>query len=345
MASARWNIFYKNRIKGLKNTCFILRLCSTHYIRRLLSPTNPFYLDFENMETRLIQVPEGISFLSDWEGFFEAFPKNQHYILNKKICGCGATEAYLRTDKKVILASPRKHLLLDKYKQHLNDNMHLFRWNGDEDDYLSSRSSFEELNTYRNNLSGYVRAGGRKILTTYDSIKHVKEIIGEHALNEWIVVVDEWQCVFCDCTFKPDTELNFCKELEIFPTVVFLSATPYLEDYLDKVEMFRNLTIYELKWPSAKLIKPDVKAIKICSSIDSHIKDIVDEYRNGGKEIEVNGEVHVSEEVVIYLNNVSGIIRAIKKNNLKPGEVNIICSSTSANKKEISNQLGNKYKI
>ena len=297
------------------------------------------------MKTKEIKVPEGISFLSDWEGFFGSFPSNQHYILNKKICGCGATEAFLKTDKKVILASPRKHLLLDKYKQHLDDNMLLFRWNGNEDDYLSNKGSEEDLKVYKQKLVNYLRGGGTKILTTYDSIKYIREAITEPGLKEWNAVVDEFQLMFCDCTIKADTELNFCNELQNFSSVVYLSATPYLNEYLEKVEVFRNITVYELKWPSVKLIKPNIKAIKICTSIDYHIKEIIDEYRNGGKEIVVNGDPKISKEAVIYVNNVNAIIRAIKKNNLKPEEVNIICSSTSANKKEIRDKLGQEYKI
>ncbi|MFT0317892.1 hypothetical protein ACMSFX_26925, partial [Bacteroides thetaiotaomicron] len=57
-----------------------------------------------------LNVPEGIRYLSDWHDLWNTLlPEGQHYILNKRICGCGATEAYLRSGRKVILASPRKH--------------------------------------------------------------------------------------------------------------------------------------------------------------------------------------------------------------------------------------------
>lgn len=40
-----------------------------------------------------IKVFAGIKFLSHWRELWTYLPENEHYILNKNICGCGATEA------------------------------------------------------------------------------------------------------------------------------------------------------------------------------------------------------------------------------------------------------------
>lgn len=74
------------------------------------------------MKKITLNVPDGIKYLSEWKELWNLLPMNQHYILNKRICGCGATEAYIGSDRKVILASPRKQLLYNKYSQHLSDN-------------------------------------------------------------------------------------------------------------------------------------------------------------------------------------------------------------------------------
>ena len=42
-----------------------------------------------------LNVPAGIKYLSEWKELWNLLPMNQHYILNKRICGCGATEAYI----------------------------------------------------------------------------------------------------------------------------------------------------------------------------------------------------------------------------------------------------------
>ena len=80
------------------------------------------------MKKITLNVPDGIKYLSEWKELWNLLPMNQHYILNKRICGCGATEAYIGSDRKVILASPRKQLLYNKYSQHLSDNLHLYRY-------------------------------------------------------------------------------------------------------------------------------------------------------------------------------------------------------------------------
>ena len=73
-----------------------------------------------------ISVPSGIKYLSDWDKLWELLPNDRAFILNKRICGCGATEMYIRSDKKVILAGPRKHLLYNKYSQHLPSMFDIF---------------------------------------------------------------------------------------------------------------------------------------------------------------------------------------------------------------------------
>lgn len=49
------------------------------------------------MKKSYINVPEGIKYLSDWKEFFNLIPLGSQFILDKKICGCGATEAFLRS--------------------------------------------------------------------------------------------------------------------------------------------------------------------------------------------------------------------------------------------------------
>ena len=104
-----------------------------------------------------LNVPDGIEHLSDWQELWNTLPTNQHYILNKRICGCGATEAYIRSDKKVILASPRKHLLYNKYSQHLSDNLHLYRYQGDKKRYFENTGNTEkDILAFNNELGRYI---------------------------------------------------------------------------------------------------------------------------------------------------------------------------------------------
>ena len=277
---------------------------------------------------------------------------NQHYILNKRICGCGATEAYIGSDRKVILASPRKQLLYNKYSQHLSDNLHLYRYQGNREKYFESKSySEKDVFAFNDELGKYIKSGGKKILTTYDSLRKIKEVLvadGED-LDKWTVVVDEFQAMFYDCQFKPTTEYEFGQILGAFNTVVYLSATPFLESYLDMTRQFKDMTFYELLWPESMMQIPKVEVIKSKKSVFKLCSELTGKYREGkGNSTVVDGKEFVAKEAVFYINDVSVIKNIIKKNGLKVDEVNIICSSKSENIKklnELSREVGEKFMI
>lgn len=299
-----------------------------------------------------LNVPAGIKYLSEWKELWNLLPMNQHYILNKRICGCGATEAYIGSDRKVILASPRKQLLYNKYSQHLSDNLHLYRYQGNREKYFESKSySEKDVFAFNDELGKYIKSGGKKILTTYDSLRKIKEVLvadGED-LDEWTVVVDEFQAMFYDCQFKPTTEYEFGQILGAFNTVVYLSATPFLESYLDMTRQFKDMTFYELLWPESMMQIPKVEVIKSKKSVFKLCGELTGKYREGkGNSTVVDGKEFVAKEAVFYINDVSVIKNIIKKNGLKADEVNIICSSKSENIKklnELSREVGEKFMI
>ena len=299
-----------------------------------------------------LNVPAGIKYLSEWKELWNLLPMNQHYILNKRICGCGATEAYIGSDRKVILASPRKQLLYNKYSQHLSDNLHLYRYQGNREKYFESKSySEKDVFAFNDELGKYIKSGGKKILTTYDSLRKIKEVLvaDEENLDKWTVVVDEFQAMFYDCQFKPTTEYEFGQILGAFNTVVYLSATPFLESYLDMTRQFKDMTFYELLWPESMMQIPKVEVIKSKKSVFKLCSELIGKYREGkGNSTVVDGKEFVAKEAVFYINDVSVIKNIIKKNGLKADEVNIICSSKSENIKklnELSREVGEKFMI
>lgn len=304
------------------------------------------------MKKITLNVPDGIKYLSEWKELWNLLPMNQHYILNKRICGCGATEAYIGSDRKVILASPRKQLLYNKYSQHLSDNLHLYRYQGNREKYFESKSySEKDIFAFNDELGKYIKSGGKKILTTYDSLRKIKEVLvaDEENLDKWTVVVDEFQAMFYDCQFKPTTEYEFGQILGAFNTVVYLSATPFLESYLDMTRQFKDMTFYELLWPESMMQIPKVEVIKSKKSVFKLCSELTGKYREGkGNSTVVDGKEFVAKEAVFYINDVSVIKNIIKKNGLKADEVNIICSSKSENIKklnELSREVGEKFMI
>lgn len=291
-----------------------------------------------------INIPEGTEYLSDiWDNFKNQFPSG-HFILNKNVPGCGATEAFLRDGKaKTILASPRKQLLYNKHSQHLLDT-YLYRFENKDQYFSQQKDTAESILRYNDGLKGFIRNGGSKIMVTYDSLNKIADILlgmGQK-LEDWLVVIDEFQAIFTDAFYKPTTEIEFISAAGRFRDVVYLSATPYLEEYLDSLSQFKHLPFIELVWPEGYTERPNVEMTR-CSSINEEVAKIIKDYRDGnGRTTFVGGETFTSKEAVIYVNSIKVIIEIIKKNHLKPEEVDVICAASN---KSLIQKLGHKIAV
>jgi len=185
-----------------------------------------------------------------------------------------------------------------------------------------------------------------KIIVTYDSLYHVLNVLSEYySSNEFYCIVDEFQSIFMDATFKATVELDFVEDLKLCKNVLYLSATPMLEKYLVQLDTFKSLPMYKLIWPESRIEKVRTE-LRVVRSINNEIKELVEDYRNGkGKEkVLPNGEIRYSKELVIFVNSIKSIIDIIKKCDLKPDETNVICADNSKNinaLKRVKHQVGN----
>jgi hypothetical protein len=300
------------------------------------------------MNKVLINVPTEIRYISEWGSFDISLLKN-HSIINKTLTGCGFTHYCLTNPIPTILCSPRKFLLENKYSQlpetylvvnsgekniGIDQDIENFKSKPDLSDHKIS--NLEEIYTIKNNLSQYLLScqlsqKTPKILVTYDSLKHVLDTLGSTITN-FSIIVDEFQNIFIDSRFKADIEMNFLRYLQDCPNVTYLSATPMLDNYLNELDEFKNLPYYEFVWDPSKIIKADVVRKKVISPY-KEISNIINNYRNGifPRKVLEGGSIYESKEVVFYVNSVKMICSIIKKNNLQPGETNIICSRDRKN--------------
>jgi len=220
------------------------------------------------------------------------------------------------------------------------------------------KNNLQKANNFIRNYIQVRRSQNKpvKILVTYDSFKYVRNILDNlnENLRNYHVIVDEFQSIFTDSSFKSEIEFDFTNSLKTVNNVYFVSATPMMENYLDQVDLFKNLPYYILDWESAqpeRLIRPFIKTRKVKSIISEGTR-IINEYKNKQYE-EINfkdpvtGQVKTiqSEEVVIYINSVSNIISLIRNTSLRPGDVNILCADTRRNRTKIRKRLGTRYKI
>ena len=238
-------------------------------------------------------------------------------ILNKELTGCGGTTLALEDGHKTIICSPRVKLLENKKAQY--------------PEALLVRGG-----VYRDTISKYLdEVEVPKILVTYDSLYKVIGCIDD--FQEWRVVVDEFQCLLNDSTFKADTEVKLLEKLKDLPYVTFLSATPILDKYLSQIDFFDDVPYYKLDW--ADKYKVQVHRKKTNNPIVA-AQNIVKDYIAGNYPIlpQDDGEV-VSTECVIFLNSVTNIVNIVKNTHLKPEQVNIIVANNDDND-EIIKKLG-----
>ena len=365
------NEFFKNNysFRGIDNNIY---------------QTTPF------IKRQTISVPAGIRYLSENDWFrLSNYPAK--CIINKQIPGCGFTEYCLNGPEPVILCSPRKLLLQNKKDQH-GDDVFLVKNEMEKDlsvdiDFNSKRSSkaikdaitrndqicnesylknrevyakiYKEFHQYKEHMAFKSEYVGRKlplkILVTYDSFHLIKDILFKDLIfPEFYVIIDEFQSILHDARFKSNTELGFLDSLSdsLVKRIMFVSATPMLDEYIQELDEFKYLPYFTLNWAAedpTRIIKPDLN-VQYMSSINAKSKEIINSYLSGNFESVVvmrNGQPTqiISTEAVFYVNSVNQILTIISNNGLKPDQVNILCADTEENRKKIRAKLGKDFEL
>ena len=324
-------------------------------------------------------VPRGIRFISELGTDFRFYKFSVKCIINKQLPGCGFTEYCLRGPENVILCSPRKMLLENKKDQHGRDvylvvNELEKELTVDKDlnkvDKTRSQVFIDTLkevvhgkdtvyNRLMNEIKDYLNErkylGDKpaKILVTYDSYRIVKDILESLGIfQSFYTVIDEFQTILHDSKFKSNTELEFLDILKQSHSALFVSATPMLEEYLNMLDEFDGLPYINMDWASqdpTRVLKPSLKVLTM-KSVGTKLPEIIQSYKDGNFERAVrivNGYPReiISDEAVFYVNSVNHIVSIIKKCDLQPEEVNILCSNTPENLKKIQRKLGKKFTI
>ena len=297
------------------------------------------------MKKVILKVPYGIQYISEWKDY--QYPEGR-CIVDKGVTGCGYTEYCLRNSRDIVLCSPRKLLLENKFEQHQKEgNWNVLYLENEIEDYSGVSNFVTKVRDHIYKCRGaneYGEVKPIKFLITYDSLYHLIDTLrilsateGLSGINNFSYVVDEFQSIFLDAFFKASTEFDFVEYLQDCDNILYLSATPMLDEYLLEVPEFKDLMFYELDWSETgytENIKLQRKSIR---SISGECGKIVDRYLHGifPTTLNKNGKPVESKEVVFYLNSVSDIIRVINKMGLTSRNTNIICSDTDDNRKKL----------
>lgn len=251
-----------------------------------------------------IYVPKGISYVNEMKDF--ELPNG---ILNKQVPNCGATTLALEDKHKTIICSPRNNLIENKHEQYKNTLL------------VVGGCSKSKIREYVDNEEI------PKILTSYDSFSKVADCIDDKP--DWRIVVDEFQYLLTDSSFKSEIEVKLMESLKQFGYVTYLSATPILDKFIERIDYFRDIPYYQMIWQDVEKIK----VIRQCTPrpIEAAL-EIVSNYKKGiYPKMEVNGGIVYSKECVIFLNSVENILNIIRKADLSADEVNIIVGNSSDN--------------
>lgn len=279
-------------------------------------------------------MPKGCRYMSEDPNLLTYLQQFNKFILNKTVTGCGGTSLFLNSSIDVVIISPRLQALKDKHEQH--PDTFLFH-----SPYTNNGKRADDIKRLMSELNNYISFCGStpftnkkyaKVLVTLDSCDKVIDVLKKNvAVDKFLFVVDEFQCLMGDATFKGTTDMNFLIRLDSeAKNICYLSATPIQDRYLDFVPQFKGLPYIKLEWDQAVLEEPNVREIQMKKdeSAEKICSNIIRDFKTNGyfaRKV-VDGQVVYSTEACIFLNEVRSIINIIVKNNLKPDEVTILCS-------------------
>lgn len=299
---------------------------------------NKFYID----------LPEGLHFLEDCRDLESRIYQYGTCILNKYVTGCGATTMFLADPLPTILCSPRKALMYCKAEsKRFKGKIYLFR-NEKDPDNASVIDLENRMMEYIRSFANPFTTGAPKILVSYDSFRHVKQrLLEDGTLGRFQIIVDEAQALFTDAAFKGDVSIEFLENLQGLPNrVIYMSATPYLEDYLDMLPEFQNMPYVQLKWHPSSLTATNIVSKEYDHGrLGETVRNIISGYRdNGFFEEKIHKGQHVyAKEALFFLNNVKAVIGIINANSLTPADTTVICAFTDKNRaalKKIGFEIG-----
>lgn len=269
------------------------------------------------MQVKKITAPTGTKWISKIKELNGEIPVN--CLFDKGITGCGGTELALKNSKNTIIAVPYVSLIENKESQHGNKVIGV---------YGGILQSEIEQKILANET--------KKIMVTYNSLPRVittLKALGYNPYQDFFLLVDEWHVLFNSYSFRRTAVKEILEEAPKFKEVTYMTATPIEEKYL--FDEFKHLPVVEIEWPNSKKLQV------ISQPTNNPLKSIC-------KEIEKARQGQILGNLHIFVNSVDFIASVIKRLNLLPEQVKIVCSNNANPGRGVkSNQkkLGKEYKI
>ncbi len=263
----------------------------------------------KNLKT--INAPEGANYLSEIKDF--EIPVN--CIFNKGKTGCGGTELAINQKGHTIIAMPFINLVKNKEMPNERRQYDVLGVHGEvrRDEIIDYANTHDTL----------------KILVTYDSLeKAVNTLytVGYNVYKDFFLLVDEYHLLFTQYSFRNKAIKRLLEIASNFEHVTYMSATPIEREFI--LEELKHFPTVIMKWANITEVTVHSRYQKKPIDYVVHLsKQVIEQNRNGN--------LH------FFVNSVEFINKAIKKADLKPEQVKIVC----ANNLENARKLGADYLI
>lgn len=265
-----------------------------------------------------ISAPTTALYLKD---FMTELP---HGILNKRSCGVGGSFLAITAETNYVIACPTIELIINKQHQHPN---------------IIGVYGNAKFSDFRRQIVERLDANATiKIMVTYDSLPKVIKWLSElnqEPYTNYKLLVDEYHKILSDYSYRDKAIDGLLKEALQFTHCTFLSATPINPKFTPSV--LANFPQYEIIWSATKKIRLEREKT---NKPYSAAVNIIKKYKASGNKLKIDGQI--SEEAYFFINSVEGLAEIIKKAELKPEEVKIICADSDRNQ-QVLNRINPEY--
>ena len=269
----------------------------------------------------LIHAPEWATYLGQKDKetgkpWIDEIPAN--CIFDKVITGCGATTLAIEQAGNALLAMPYVPLVKNKEQQHRETVIGVYEGVGEA-----------EIMQYINTHSK------QKIAVTYDSIPKVASILqrnGIEVYKDFFLIVDEWQVMVNSYEFRYDAIRALLDEAKRFERVTYMSATPIEHRY--RLNELKGMSEVKIEWPNRHKIP--IETYSVNKPVDCVAQLCIDYEKHKSEE---------GENWHFFVNSVEFIGKVIRKAELKPEEVRVICSKSRESRRKNQEKLGEEYPI
>ena len=230
--------------------------------------------------------------------------------INKTVCGCGLTSYAIEHESdNIIIALPNVATIQNKVKQ-----------------YPNNRYPHPILGIYkgitRQNITDYINYCQEndikfKILTTYDSLASITELLSIIHKHTPHIIIDESHQLFSSAQLKiegkedpkhPDIIQQILRDFCSYEKITFMSATPIPQRFfLNNYPWVTYLPHTKIQWTDSQLLTPIL--IKHPHPLEYLRDNII-------KPLKEQGEITINsltvKKVIIYLNSTKSIKTTIK---------------------------------